>query len=141
MVLFTFVVAGMLAAGLDFQPLTLIYATIGMFLIAGSGNAMNMYLERYTDFLMPRTAGRPLPANRLGATEVVLFAAISFGVSVGIFLALVNWQTALCGVLTWILYVCIYTPLKTKTIYNTEIGALPGAMAHFDGCFGHHRHH
>lgn len=128
MVLFTFVVAGILAAGLNFDPLKLIYATIGMFLIAGSGNAMNMYLERYTDLLMPRTAGRPLPANRLGATEVVLFAAISFGVSVGIFLSLVNWQTAVCGVVTWILYVCIYTPLKTKTIFNTEVGAIPGAM-------------
>lgn len=128
MVLFTFVVAGILAAGLDFDPLRLFYATIAMFLIAGSGNAMNMYLERYTDLLMPRTAGRPLPANRLGSMEVVLFAAVSFGVSIGIFLTLVNWQTAVCGVITWILYVCIYTPLKTKTIYNTEVGAIPGAL-------------
>ena len=84
MVLFTFVVAGILAAGLDFDPVRMLYATIGMFLIAASGNAMNMYLERYTDLLMPRTANRPLPANRLGSTEVVLFAAISFGVSIGI---------------------------------------------------------
>ena len=128
MVLFTFVVAGILAGGLPFDPLKLFYATIGMFLIAGSGNAMNMYLERYTDFLMPRTSGRPLPANRLSSTEVVLFAAVSFGISVGIFLTLVNWQTAVCGILTWILYVCVYTPLKTRTIYNTEVGAIPGAM-------------
>lgn len=128
MVLFTFVVAGILAAGLNFDPIQLLYATVAMFLIAGSGNAMNMYLERYTDFLMPRTAGRPLPANRLSSTEVVMFAAVSLGISVGMFATLVNWQTAVCGVLTWLIYVCIYTPLKTRTIYNTELGAIPGAM-------------
>ena len=134
MVLFTFIVAGILAAGLNFEPLRLFYATLAMFFIAASGNAMNMYLERYTDFLMPRTAGRPLPANRLSSHEVVIFAAISFGISVAIFITLVNWQTALCGVLTWILYVGIYTPLKTRTIFNTEVGAVPGAMPILMGC-------
>ena len=128
MVLFTFCVAGVLAAGLSVHLLTLFYATIGMLLIASSGNAMNMYLERYTDFLMPRTSGRPLPAQKLAALEVVLFAAVCFGVSLGIFLTLVNWQTALCGVATWVLYVCVYTPLKTKTSLNTEVGAIPGAL-------------
>lgn len=128
MVLFTFCVAGVLAAGLDVDLLRLFYATVGMLLIASSGNAMNMYLERYTDFLMPRTAGRPLPAGKLSATEVVLFVAVCFGASVGIFLTLVNWQTAACGVITWLLYVCVYTPLKTKTEFNTEVGAIPGAL-------------
>ena len=128
MVLFTFCVAGVLARGLSVDLLTLFYATIGMLLIASSGNAMNMYLERYTDYLMPRTSGRPLPAQKLSSTEVVLFASVCFGISVGVFLALVNWQTAVCGIATWILYVCVYTPLKTKTVWNTEVGAIPGAM-------------
>lgn len=128
MVLFTFCVTGVLAAGLSVNLLTLFYATIGMLLIASSGNAMNMYLERYTDFLMPRTSGRPLPSQKLDAVEVALFASVCFGVSVGIFLTLVNWQTAVCGIATWVLYVCVYTPLKTKTALNTEVGAIPGAM-------------
>ena len=128
MVLFTFCVAGVMAAGVAVPLATLFWATVGMLLIASSGNAMNMYLERYTDYLMPRTANRPLPAQKLSATEVVLFAAICFGTSMGVFLTLVNWQTAVCGLLTWILYVCVYTPLKTRTMFNTEVGALPGAM-------------
>ena len=128
MVLFTFCVAGVLAAGLSVDLLTLFYATIGMFLIAGSGNAMNMYLERYTDFLMPRTANRPLPAQKLSSMEVVLFAVVCLAVSVVIFFTLVNWQTAVCGIATWILYVWVYTPLKRVTPLNTEVGAIPGAM-------------
>ncbi len=128
MVLFTFCVAGVLAAGLSVNLLTLFYATVGMFLIAGSGNAMNMYLERYTDFLMPRTANRPLPAKKLSSMEVVVFATVCFAVAVAIFFTLVNWQTAVCGIATWILYVWVYTPLKRMTPLNTEIGAIPGAM-------------
>lgn len=128
MVLFTFAVTGVLSAGLSVDLWTLLYASVGMMLIAASGNAMNMYLERYTDLLMPRTANRPLPAEKLSSTEVVVFAAICLGVSLGIFCTLVNWQTALCGFATWFLYVWIYTPLKVRTPLNTEIGAVAGAL-------------
>jgi len=128
MVLFTFCVAGVLAAGPDVQMGTLIWAALGLLFMAASGNAMNMYLERYTDFLMVRTSKRPLPDQRLSSGEVVMFASVCFGISTGIFLATVNWQTALCGLVTWLLYVCVYTPLKTRTSLNTEIGAIPGAL-------------
>lgn len=134
MVLFTFAAAAFLAVGTAGGPNDTITFTlflgamVGMLAIAASGNAMNMYLERYSDFLMPRTANRPLPAQRLSATEVATFGAVAFGVGVGFLLALVNWETALCGVANWILYVFIYTPLKRKTHFNTEIGAVAGAM-------------
>jgi len=134
MVLFTFAAAAFLAAGtagaVD-QPMTVslfLGALVGMLGVAASGNAMNMYLERYSDFLMPRTAQRPLPAQRLSATEVATFGAVSLGVGVGFLLALVNWETAACGIANWILYVFIYTPLKRKTHLNTEVGAVAGAM-------------
>ena len=131
MVLFTFAVAAVLSAsaagvGISFELMS--GALIGMLMIASSGNAMNMYLERYTDFLMPRTASRPLPAQRLSSTEVATFAAITFGVGVAFLFAAVNWQTAVCGIANWILYVFIYTPLKSRTHWNTEIGAVAGAM-------------
>ena len=128
MVLLTYVIAGLLAADGQVSLTSLVWGVIATALIASSGNALNMYLERYTDFLMPRTAGRPLPAQRLSANEVVLFAVICFGVSIGIFFTLVNWQTGLCALLTWFLYVFVYTPLKTRTWLNTEIGAIPGAL-------------
>ena len=135
MVLFTFAAAAFLAAGTapgsSDQAMTVslfLGALVGMLGIAASGNAMNMYLERYSDFLMPRTAKRPLPAQRLSATEVATFGAVSFGVGIGFLLSLVNWETAACGAANWILYVFIYTPLKRKTHLNTEIGAVAGAM-------------
>lgn len=131
MVLFTFAVAAVLsanAAGLGISFGLMAGALVGMLMIAASGNAMNMYLERYSDFLMPRTASRPLPAQRLSSTEVATFAAITFGVGVAFLFAAVNWQTGVCGIANWILYAFIYTPLKRRTHLNTEIGAIAGAM-------------
>ncbi len=131
MVLFTFAVAAVLsahAAGVGIGLGWMLAALVGMLMIASSGNAMNMYLERYSDFLMPRTASRPLPAQLLSATEVATFAAVTFGIGVAALFGAVNWQTGVCGIANWILYVFIYTPLKRKTHLNTEIGAVAGAM-------------
>lgn len=141
MVLITFAVAAVLAwhvaathnassglAPIPFSIIALLGGSLGMLLIAASGNAMNMYLERYSDFLMPRTANRPLPAQKLSASEVAVFAAITFGVGTIVLLEMTNWQTAACGIANWILYSFIYTPLKTKHWSNTEVGAVAGAM-------------
>ena len=39
-----------------------------------------------------------------------------------------NLLTAALGLLTWVLYVWIYTPLKSRTPVNTAVGAVAGAM-------------
>lgn len=131
MVLLTFACAAVLsavAANQDIAIGSMLAGLIGMFMIACSGNAMNMYLERYSDFLMPRTSKRPLPAKELTTEEVVTFAAITFGVAIAFLFGGVNWQTGVCGIGNWVLYVFIYTPLKRYTPLNTEIGAVAGAM-------------
>lgn len=135
MVLVTFVVAAVLAgAGGPISLPVLLGASFGMLAIAASGNAMNMFVERYSDFLMKRTQTRPLPDQRLSATEVATFGAVSFGVGVAVLLAAVNWQIAVCGIANWVLYVFIYTPMKRWTSFNTEVGAIAGAMPVIMGC-------
>jgi protoheme IX farnesyltransferase len=131
MVLITYAVAGILAAvttGVSLSGSLLLAGMLGMLLVAASGNAANMYLERFTDYLMPRTASRPLPSMRLSAGEVALFTAVTLGAGTAVLWQLVNWQTAVCGLANWILYALIYTPLKRYHWMNTEVGAVAGAM-------------
>ena len=130
MVVLTFIVAAIIS-----QPVfifinvgVLFWGTLGCLLICFSGNAMNMFVERKTDSLMPRTAGRPLPASKLTSAEVLIFGAVTFIGSIAIFWYFVNRPTALCAAANWIVYVVIYTPLKRKTWFNTEIGAVAGAL-------------
>ena len=41
---------------------------------------------------------------------------------------LVNLTTAALGLLSWTLYVLVYTPLKSRTTANTWVGAVAGAL-------------
>jgi protoheme IX farnesyltransferase len=110
------------------QPLRLLYAMLGTLLVAASASAANQWLERHRDARMQRTAGRPLPAGRLASSEVLLFSIATL-VAGGLGLALlVNVATAAWAVLTWGVYVLLYTPLKTASVTNTAVGAISGAL-------------
>ena len=77
MALVTVVVGYTLAAGDGWQWLRLVNALVGIGLAAVASGALNQYLERHSDRLMSRTADRPLPADRLAATEVGLVGLVS----------------------------------------------------------------
>lgn len=123
--LVTLSVAAMLA-GLD--GWLLVHALFGTALVAASASAFNQWLERHSDAQMPRTAGRPLPAGRLGSFEVVLFGLITLLAGVAYLALKVNLLTSGIGLLTWISYVLVYTPMKYITPINTPVGAVSGAL-------------
>ncbi len=136
MVLLTVIVAGFLAAGGSTSVLALVNVSIGVLLISASGSAWNQYLERYTDFLMPRTALRPLPDQRLTANQVTAFGAITFGAGVVYLGTVVGSLPLLLGLSTWFLYVLVYTPMKRRTWWNTAVGAVAGALPVLIGAAG-----
>jgi protoheme IX farnesyltransferase len=123
------VAATMLVAGWGLpNPLILVHTLIGTALVAASASALNQWLETESDARMPRTANRPLPAGRLSSRQVIAFALVTIlagSVYLGVF---VNLLTAGLGLLTWISYVWIYTPMKSRTPFNTVVGAVAGAL-------------
>ncbi|MEX0820051.1 MAG: heme o synthase [Pirellulaceae bacterium] len=114
-------------------PSIMIHAMLGTLLVASSASALNQYLERGLDLRMDRTADRPLPAGRLTNTEVIIFAIVTVIAGAAYLALLVNFEAAVWGLLTWVIYVWIYTPLKTRTPLNTAIGAISGALPVFIG--------
>jgi protoheme IX farnesyltransferase len=129
LVLFTVAAGGLLAAGRAVDVLALLNTVLGTALVAAGASALNQWLERYTDARMKRTADRPLPAGRLAPAE-----ALAFGLTLGVvgvaYLALTlprPWA-AVVAAITFVLYVAVYTPAKTRTAWNTLIGAVPGAL-------------
>ncbi len=115
------------------EPWAMIHAMFGTLLVASSASALNQYLERRLDLRMDRTAERPLPAGRLTKTEVIMFAIATIVAGEAYLAFLVNVEAAIWGLLTWVIYVWIYTPLKTRTPLNTAIGAISGALPVFIG--------
>ena len=57
-----------------------------------------------------------------------LFIAIGMSITGIGLLYLLNWRTAFFGSVSILLYVLLYTPLKTKTPLAVFIGAFPGAI-------------
>ncbi|HEY7328919.1 MAG TPA: heme o synthase [Gemmataceae bacterium] len=106
----------------------LTHALFGTILVAAGSSAWNQWLERHSDALMDRTAGRPLPAARLSGWEVVLPGSVAALAGVAYLGLLVNLLTAALGALTWLIYVGIYTPLKSRSPANTAVGAVAGAL-------------
>ncbi|AGA30948.1 heme o synthase [Singulisphaera acidiphila] len=110
------------------HPSTLLLTLLGTGMVASGASAWNQYLERRRDLLMRRTAGRPLPSGRLAPREAALFGTGIAIAGVAILATATNLTTAGLALLTFVLYVCVYTPLKPVTTLNTAIGAIPGAL-------------
>ncbi len=106
----------------------LAHTLLGTALVAASASALNQLLERHSDARMARTMDRPLPAGRLSPTEVVTFGFAALAVGLLELALLVGPITAALGLLTWVLYVGVYTPLKSRTPLNTVVGAVAGAL-------------
>jgi protoheme IX farnesyltransferase len=100
----------------------------GTLLVAGGTAALNQYIEREMDSRMRRTAARPLPSGLLQPRDVLVFGVSTIVIGAAWLLLAVNWLAALVAVATSVLYLGLYTPLKTRTTLSTAVGAIPGAL-------------
>jgi len=104
-----------------------LHALLGTGLIASGTAVLNEVLEQDNDSRMRRTSKRPLPARRLSRRSATLFGvALVIGSTVYL-AAAVNLLTACLGFLTSLIYLAVYTPLKTRTSLCTTVGAFSGA--------------
>jgi protoheme IX farnesyltransferase len=110
------------------EPALVLHTLLGTALVAASASALNQWIERSSDGLMDRTADRPLPRGRLSGVEVFIAGAAAAVAGVLYLGVTVNWLTAMIGLLTWSLYVVVYTPMKARTPANTVVGAIAGAL-------------
>lgn len=127
MILLTVVMA-MVAVGSSVSLMTALHACLGTAMVAASASVLNQWLERDRDAVMVRTSKRPLPSGRVAVSQAAWmgWALLIIG---SLYLSLfVNQTTMLCGLATWVLYVWVYTPLKTVSWTNTLVGTIPGAL-------------
>jgi len=127
-VLFAAFTGALLGAGPDAELARVLLAALFIGLVGASSSVFNQVLERDTDRLMPRTAGRPLAAERMSVRDAVLFGSVLGLVGVAGLALVFQTLAALLALSTLAIYVLVYTPLKRHTSLNTVVGAIPGAM-------------
>ena len=101
----------------------------GTALASASSQALNQIQEKDRDAKMARTKNRPLPSGRLGESCARNFALITAATGSGILTAVSgSLAPATIALSTIALYVKVYTPMKTKSNYNTHVGAIAGSL-------------
>ncbi|MBE1442834.1 heme o synthase [Paenibacillus sp. OAS669] len=106
----------------------ILFAFIGSILVIGAAGAFNNLYDRDIDSIMQRTKNRPTVTGEINPNTVLwlgIFMSI-FGI---ISLALTTHLAAILGFAGLFFYIFPYTMWsKRRTVYNTEIGGISGAM-------------
>ena len=115
--------------GPSLSALALLFAVTVM--AAGGAGALNHFLDRDLDALMPRTAKRPLPSGRIThGWHVVALGTGLVLVAVSVALWRLNRLVALHVFLGAFTYVVVYSIwLKRRSWLNVVIGGLAGSFA------------
>ncbi|WP_449621959.1 heme o synthase [Robertmurraya sp. Marseille-Q9965] len=106
----------------------IVYALVGSTLVIAAAGAFNNLYDRDIDSVMKRTKNRPTVTGEISAKTVLILSILMTVIGVGI-LTLATPLAGLLGFLGVFFYVVPYTMWsKRRTIWNTEIGSISGAM-------------
>lgn len=119
---------GCLRSGISpFNP-QFLEAMIGMAVVTAGSGTLNQVIERRTDAMMPRTASRPMAAQRISFAHGLILGMLCIVLGSAFLAVTTNLITSMLTLLTAISYVAIYTPLKRMSMIATFVGAFPGAL-------------
>lgn len=129
MVLVTVCAALWITAGSTRLPADRVaWLLVGTAFVAASSSIANQILERRTDRLMRRTAHRPIAAGRLTVATAWMITAVTLAIGLAASTHAFGWPPAAAALVTWLLYVLVYTPMKRWSPLNTAVGAVAGAL-------------
>jgi len=119
---------GYLLGTTSFNWTTFLALFFGGFLISGAAVTVNQILEKDYDKLMNRTRFRPLPTNRISVNEAIIFSVVTLFIGLWLLMVFTNLLTVILSVVSMVLYVFVYTPLKRVGPIAVFVGAIPGAL-------------
>lgn len=100
---------------------------VGGTLVTAASNGSNQIWEKDLDALMNRTKQRPLPAGLMSLKEAYIVVIVSLVAGTAM-LAYINIPSAILGLVAYVSYVFMYTPMKRKSAWAVFVGAFPGAI-------------
>lgn len=110
-----------------------IFATVGSALVIGAAGAFNNVYDRDIDSVMERTKNRPTVTGVMPVKNTIILAVVMSILGLGILCA-ASPLASLMGFLGLFFYVVPYTMwTKRRTVWNTEVGSISGAIPPFIG--------
>ncbi|SMO55626.1 heme o synthase [Fodinibius sediminis] len=127
-VLASMIIGFILGSGNGIDYMLLFHAALGTWLIASGTAAHNQFLEWRLDGKMKRTQQRPVPSSKISPQQSVLFSLGLILAGLIYLIAVVNYVAGLVSLVTTLIYLGVYTPMKRISVLNVFIGAIPGAL-------------
>ncbi|KAH7341298.1 UbiA prenyltransferase family-domain-containing protein [Rhizoctonia solani] len=118
----------------------LLATAAGTTLCSAAANTFNQVAEVPLDAQMVRTRTRPLVRRAISPAHATAFGMIAGASGITILATLVNPLTAALGAFNIVLYSGVYTYMKRRSIFNTWVGGVVGAIPPLMGwtaCGGH----
>ncbi len=117
----------------NIEIIRLSYLLLGTFLTSSGSIVLNQVIEREHDAKMNRTKNRPIPTGKIAWDTAAIYGCglIIFGII--ILYMRTNLLATSLSIITILLYLCIYTPMKRFSTLNTIIGSIPGAIPPMGG--------
>lgn len=109
------------------DSIELVLLLLGGLLVTAASNGSNQIWEKDLDKLMKRTERRPIPMGKMTVNEGIAVVLICLFVGTYM-LYMINFYSALLGVVAYVLYVFVYTPMKRVSPWAVFVGAFPGAI-------------
>ena len=112
--------------------LTVLWACLGIYLVAAAAAAFNCIVEQQIDARMRRTAWRPTARGELRNSQTLVFSGLLCAAGSAILYFRVNPLTMWLTFATFVGYAVIYTViLKPLTPQNIVIGGASGRCPQF----------
>ena len=115
----------------DYQHFIL--TLLGSCMISSGAGALNHFAESESDKVMYRTSLRPIPAGIISSKNAMIFGVALVLIGSSLLYSFINPLTCVLALITALMYLFVYTPLKKLTWLNTPVGAIPGAIPPIGG--------
>ena len=110
-----------------------ILTLLGSCMISSGAGALNHFAESESDKVMYRTSLRPIPAGIISSKNAMIFGVALILIGSALLYSFINPLTCVLALITALMYLFVYTPLKKLTWLNTSIGAIPGSLPPIGG--------
>lgn len=127
-VLASMLIGFLLGTAGELNYVLMVHAALGTWLIASGTAAHNQFLEWRFDGRMKRTQQRPVPSSKIKPSHSVIFSLSLIFLGLLYLLMMVNYLAGLVSLVTTVIYLAVYTPMKRISSANVFIGAIPGAL-------------
>jgi heme o synthase len=112
----------------EFKLSTFLAVLFGGLLIVFASNGLNQLIENENDAKMSRTSSRPIVEGRISINHARVFSLVCGVLGIVILGIFTNFTATILGLISFVIYVFIYTPMKGVSSLAVLVGAIPGAL-------------